>query len=208
MMMQERVADRTIGSYLESLGGEQAMPGGGSAAGVIGALAAATAQLMASLTQEPSDRLREGTMKLIELRERALECAEADEQAYGSYLEALGLPKSSPKEKAARRARMAETLELSARVPITLAVVAVEIVDAMEDVILDGNKTVLSDADTAIVMASAVVDICEINVKSNLKYIKDEALADDLRESIEAANEMIVHLSTVRRTQIADRFTQ
>ncbi len=66
----------------------------------------------------------------------------------------------------------------------------------------------LGDAETAIVLAKAVVDVCEINVKSNLTYIKDEALADDLRESIEAANEMIVHLSTVRRTQIADRFTQ
>ncbi len=206
--MQDRVADRTIGSYIESLGGEQAMPGGGSAAGVVAALAAATAQLMASLTKDPSDRLREAAAKLVDLRERALHCAEADERAYGGYLDALSLPKDSPEEKTARRARMSETLEESARVPIALAVVAVEIVDAMENIILDGNKTVLGDAETAIVLAKAVVDVCEINVKSNLTYIKDEALADDLRESIEAANEMIVHLSTVRRTQIADRFTQ
>ena len=206
--MQDRVADRTIGAYIESLGGEQAMPGGGSAAGVVAALAAATAQLMASLTKEPSDRLREGAAKLVELRERALQCAEADERAYGSYLDALSLPKESTEEKAARKARMNETLEESARVPITLAVVAVEIVDAMENVILDGNKTVIGDAETAMVLASAVVDVCEINVKSNLTYIKDETLVDDLRESIEAASEMIVHLSTERRTQIADRRTQ
>ena len=206
--MHDRLVDRTIGSYIESLGGEEAMPGGGSAAGIVAALSAAAAQLMASLTKEPTDRLRSAASRLVDLRERALQCAEADERAYGSYLDALSLPKNSPEEKAARRARMAETLEESARVPVTLAVVAVEIVDAMENVILDGNKTVLSDAETALVLAKAVVDVCEINVKSNLTYIKDEALADDLRESIEAASEMIVHLSTERRTQIADRRSQ
>lgn len=207
-MMQDQVSDRTIGDYLEALAGTQAMPGGGSAAGVVGALAAATAEMMASLTKDPSPRLMEAKEKLAELRERALQCARDDEVSYGGYLNALSLPKGTDEEKAARRARLGERLEASARVPVALAVVAVEIVDALEHVILDGNKTVLGDAEAAIVLANATVGVCEINVKANLAYIKDDALADDLRESIEAASEMIVHLSTERRTQIADRFAQ
>lgn len=206
--MQDRVADRGIGEYLGALAGTQAMPGGGSAAGVVGALAAATAEMMASLTRVPSDRLLEAKSKLGELRERALQCAQDDEKSYGGYLDALNLPKGTDEEKAARKAKLAETLEASARIPLALAVVAVEIVDALENVILDGNKTVLGDASSSIVLAKATVDICEINVKANLGYIKDEALADDLRESIEAASEMIVHLSSERRAQIAERLTQ
>lgn len=206
--MQDRVADRTIGEYLSALSGTQAMPGGGSAAGVVAALAAATAEMMASLTKNQSPRLLDAKSKLADLRERALQSARDDEVSYGGYLDALGLPKGTDEEKAARRAKLAEQLEASARVPLALAVVGVEIVDALEDVILDGNKTVLGDAEAAIVLANAVVGVCEINVKANLSYIKDEALAEDLRESIEAASEMMVHLSTERRTQIADRLAQ
>lgn len=204
-MLNENVADRTIGEYLESLAGTKAMPGGGSAAGIVGALAAATAEMMASLTKDPSPALLDAKAKLAHLRERALQCSRDDETSYGGYLDALGMPKGTDEEKAARRFRMRETLEASARVPLALAVVAVEIVDALENVILDGNKTVLGDAEAAIVLANAVVGVCEVNVKANIAYIKDQALVDDLQESIEAASEMIVHLSTERRTQIADR---
>lgn len=206
--MREKVSNRTIGEYVESLAGSDPMPGGGSAAGIVGALAAATAQMMASLTKETTENLLESSAKLAELRDRALQCALDDEEAYGGYLEALTLPKGTDEEKATRKARLADLLDASARVPLSLAVVAVEIVEAMEHVILDGNRTVIGDASTAIVLANAVVDICEINVKANLKYIKDEALADNLRESIEAASEMIVHLSSERRAQIAERFAQ
>lgn len=203
--MQEIVANRGIGEYLEALAGDQAAPGGGSAAGIVGALAAATGQMMASLTREPSEAVVAASEKLAELRQRALECARNDETSYGGYIGALALPKESLEEKGARKAAMNEAMENSARVPLSLAVVAVEIVDALEAVILDGNKTVLGDADASIVLAQATVDICQINVNANLKFIKDEALADDLRTSIEAAHEMIVHLASERRAQIADR---
>lgn len=203
--MQESVSDRQIGAYLESLGGEQAMPGGGSAAGIVGALAAATAEMVASLTREPSEDIQAAKAALIELRTRALECARDDEKAYGSYLELLGLPKSTDEEKAHRKSELAKAMEQSARVPLALAIVAIEIINALEIVIRDGNKTVLGDAEASIVMAQATVDICQINVNANLAFIKDEALADDLRESIEAANEMIVHLAAERRGQIAER---
>lgn len=203
--MRDNVAERGIGEYLEALAGTQAMPGGGSASGVVGALAAATGEMMASLTREPSDSLLKAKAKLAELRLRALQCAQDDEKSYGGYLEALSLPKSTDDEKAVRRAQLNASMEASARVPLALAVVGVEIVDNLEAVIRDGNKTVLGDAEAAIVMATATVDVCEINVRANLKFIKDEPLADDLKESIEAAKELITHLSSERRSQIAER---
>lgn len=205
--MHENVAERTIGEYLAALSGSEAMPGGGSAAGIVGSLAAATAEMMASLTREPSERLLEAKARLAELQQRALQTSREDEASYGGYLEALKMPKSTDEEKAIRKAKLAEMLEASARVPLTLAVVAVEIVDALENVILDGNKTVLGDAESAIILAQATVEVCTVNVSANLPYIKDEALADDLRTSIEAAGEMIVHLAAERRGQINERRT-
>lgn len=206
--MQEIVANRQIGEYLNALAGDQAAPGGGSAAGIVGALAASTGEMMASLTKEPTEDLLAAKHRLAELRQRALECARNDETSYGGYIEALAMPKDTVEAKGARKVAMMEAMEKSARVPLALAVVAVEVVDALEAVILDGNKTVLGDADASIVLAQATVDICQINVNANLKFIKDEALADDLRTSIKAAHEMIVHLASERRIQIANRLAE
>ena len=206
--MQDSVSDRAIGTYLDALAGEQAAPGGGSAAGVVGALAAATAEMVASLTREPSEEMLAAKAALIELRTRALECAYDDEMAYGYYIESLKLPKDTDDEKQERKLAMGKAMEQSARVPIALAIVALEIINALELVIREGNKTVLGDANAAIVLAQATVDICEINVRANLPYLKDEHLALDIRTSIEAAQEMIVHLAAERRAQINERLIQ
>lgn len=205
--MQDGLSSRNLGEYLDALGGEQPAPGGGSAAGLVGALAACLAEMLASLTRNPSPELLEAKATLQNLRQRALTCARNDELAYGRYIEALTLPKSTDEEKAARKRTLSAAMEESARVPLALAVVAIEILNAMVVVIEQGNKTVLGDADSAIVLAQATVDICAINVRINLDYIKDEVLAEDLRISIEAAEEMVVHLSQERRRQISDRLT-
>lgn len=206
--MQDKLAARNLGEYLDALGGDQAAPGGGSAAGVVGALATCCAEMLASLTREPSEAMLAAKGTLRDLREQALQCARNDELAYGRYIEALKLPKASDDEKAVRKQTLADAMEQSARVPLGLAVVAVEIVNAMDVVIQEGNKTVLGDADSAIVLAQATIEICAINVRANLPYIKDEALAEDLRVSIEAAHEMIVHLSQERRRQISTRLAE
>ncbi len=203
--MQDDLASRNLGEYLDALGGEQAAPGGGSAAGLVGALSACLAEMLASLTREPSDAMLHAKSTLQELRHRALMCARHDELAYGRYIAALAMPKSTPEEKAARKQTLGAAMEESARVPLALAVVAIEILNATDIVIQEGNKTVLGDADSAIVLAKATVEICAINVRINLDYIKDEVLSEDLRVSIEAAEEMVVHLAQERRRQISDR---
>lgn len=203
--MQDSVDERVIGSYLEALASEQPAPGGGSAAGIVAALAASLAEMVVSLTQDASDDMIAAKASLTELRTRALECAHDDELAYSGYIETLQMPKSSIEERSARKKAMTAAAEQSARVPLALAIVALEIINALELVIHEGNTMVLSDANAAIVLAQATVDVCDINVRANLPYIKDEALAADIKESIEAAGEMIVHLAAERRAQISDR---
>jgi formiminotetrahydrofolate cyclodeaminase len=203
--MQDAVDERAIGTYLDALASDQPAPGGGSAAGIVASLAAALAEKVVNLTKDASEEMTAARASLIELRTRALECASDDELAYGYYIETLQMPKSSIEERSARKAAMTAAAEQSARVPIALAVVAIEIINALELVIHEGNTMVLGDANAAIVLAQATVDVCEINVSANLPNIKDEALAADIKESIEAAGEMIVHLAGERRAQINDR---
>ncbi len=55
MSTQAPLAERTIGDYLETLGSSQPAPGGGSVAGLVGALAAGLGQMVISLTVKGGD---------------------------------------------------------------------------------------------------------------------------------------------------------
>src|SRR5699024_8343134 len=87
------INDRTVGSYLDALASSAPAPGGGSVAGLIGALAAGLGEMVVSLTRDPNHEILEAAATLTDLRASALASGAADEQAYGGYVEASKLPK-------------------------------------------------------------------------------------------------------------------
>lgn len=199
------VEHRTIGEYVSTIASEQPMPGGGSAAGVAGSMAAALAEMVIHMTKDPGSKLMNARAELQELRQRALELAYDDEQAYNGFLDAMKLPRSTEDEKTARKAAMQTAAEHSARIPLALAVVCVEILTAMEAVVALGNKNLLGDAKAAIILAQATVEISSVMVGENLGMIKEQSLHDDLKTSIEAATEMTTQLAMELRATINER---
>lgn len=199
------VEHRTIGKYVSTIASEQPMPGGGSAAGVAGSMAAALAEMVIQMTKDPGSKLLNAREELQELRQRALELAYDDEQAYNGFLDAMKLPRSTDEEKTARKAAMQTAAEHSARIPLALAVVCVEVLTAMEAVVALGNKNLLGDAKAAIVLAQATVEISAVMVGENLGMIRDQSLHDDLKTSIEAATEMTTQLAMELRATINER---
>jgi formiminotetrahydrofolate cyclodeaminase len=176
------LADRTIGGYLAALASEAHAPGGGSVAGVVGALAAGLGEMVVSLTPDPAPDLREAAVELANYRASALASGEADELAYGSFLEASRLPKETAEEKALRRQTMQEAIREAAEVPLELAATAVRILDRLEAVVVSGNANILSDAEIAITLAVACVEAALANVNVNLPLIKDAETAAPIRE--------------------------
>jgi formiminotetrahydrofolate cyclodeaminase len=182
MTTSPSIADRTIGDYLAALASEAHAPGGGSVAGVVGALAAGLGEMVVSLTPDPAPELRAAAADLANFRASSLTSAEADELAYGSFLEASRLPKRTAGEKALRRQTMQESIRAAAEVPLELAATAVRILDRLEPVIKGGNMNILSDADVAITLAVACVEASLANVNVNVPLIKDAEIAAPIRE--------------------------
>ncbi len=186
------IAERTIGRYLETLASSAPAPGGGSVAGLVGALAAGLGEMMISLTDRESDPHPELIPIAYILQKHRIAClaaSEADERAYSGYVESAKLPKSTADEKAARRRALQKALVESAHAPLGLAQISLDLLERLRHVITASSKHVLSDADIAATLAHASVTTALVNVRVNINLIKDEAQTQSLTEEVEAIEE-------------------
>lgn len=184
------ITERTIGAYLGTLGSSAPTPGGGSAAGVIGALGASLGLMVVSLTStdnaEAIAALEPAQDALVKLRGRFTSLAEADEQVFQGYRDAAGMPKGTPEEKQARKAAMQDALKHAATVPLEMAEASIELAEALVPVQQHGNPHLLSDARIAMLCATACFEASRINVNVNLAMIKDDAWITDIASRVDS----------------------
>ncbi|MBQ2404573.1 MAG: cyclodeaminase/cyclohydrolase family protein, partial [Lachnospiraceae bacterium] len=97
-------------------------PGGGSVSALAGALGAALAEMVANLTvgkakyAEVEDEMKELSAKGAEIRSELIAGIQKDTESFTLYMNALGMPKETDEEKAARREAMQNGLKEAAKV--------------------------------------------------------------------------------------------
>lgn len=186
--MTDPIPARTIGSYLETLASSAPTPGGGSVAGVIGALGCSLGMMVISLTQcdseEGATALKAADRRLAELQMRFTELAEKDEAAYQGYRDAAALPKSSAEEKSQRKAQMQIALKDAASVPLETARSALTLAELLGPVQQFGNPYLHSDARIALLCATTCFEAGRINVDVNLVMIRDETFVSEAAKQL------------------------
>jgi methenyltetrahydrofolate cyclohydrolase len=180
------IAGRTIGDYVTSAGSASPTPGGGSVSGVVGAFAAALAQMVANVSarHDADPRFADQAATLQARVDAFLNGAEADEAAYAGYIAATNLPKSTAEEKAVRKQAVQDALRDAAYAPLAIARNAADLLDDLTPVIEIGAANILSDAEVAIILGEAAVCAALVNVRANLPWLKDETLVADLTGAI------------------------
>src|SRR5688500_15029976 len=99
--------ERSLRGYLDAVAAGTAAPGGGSVAGIVGALGAALGEMVANLTlgreryADAEEALQPVRERLAELREMLTDAATEDERAYAAYRAAASLPRETVEQKAA-----------------------------------------------------------------------------------------------------------
>lgn len=185
----DAITSRTIGRYLETLSSSDPTPGGGSVAGVIGALGAGLALMVISLTRAETEdavqTLQQARILLTERQRRFTALAEQDEAAYQSYREAAAMPKSTPEEKSERKSAMQQALKHAATVPLKTAEAAVELSKELGPVRQFGSPHLQSDAQIAALCASTCFEAARINVKVNIAMIKDQEWVAQMSDRLE-----------------------
>lgn len=160
-------------------------PGGGSISALAGALSAALAGMVATLSQGPKfEEVREEMSAIAEkaaaIRVQLLQDMQEDTAAFSLYMDALSMPKHTEEEKAVRREAMQNGLKAAALTPLKVAETIVGVFPMVEAVISRGNANAVTDALVASMMARSGILGALFNVKVNLASIKDEAFVSEI----------------------------
>lgn len=177
------LSDLTVRDLTARLASRDPIPGGGSAAALAGAMAAALVSMVAELSvgradaAEHEDTLREVGDAAVQRRGALLDLAEDDAVAYDAVVRARRLPKESEAERETRASTLRVAMVEAARVPLRTAEVAAEVLELAQTIAPIGNRNAASDAGVAAQLGAAAIRGALLNVRINLPYLPaDEPL--------------------------------
>jgi formiminotetrahydrofolate cyclodeaminase len=189
--------EKPIATYLEALASAQPTPGGGSAAAISGAMAAALASMVSRLTQgkEKYAAVQEEIELIIvradELRHRFQALMQADITAYGKLSASFKMPKASESEKLARQEAVQQSLEEAALVPLSMVECAAELSQINTRIAEIGNANVLSDIATSAELSVSAALGASYMVRINTQSLKNRERAQDLETRVQQAVETV-----------------
>lgn len=191
-MAKEESGEESARDFLDSLAAGTPTPGGGSAAAYAGAMAASLAAMVARVTvgkkayAEVEPEMQAVVERADRLREELYLAVQRDAEAFQGVMAAYQLPKVSAEEKVARSKAIQEATLHAAEVPLEVAGKVVELLELVRAVTQKGNKNAVTDAGSAAALGRAALTAAGMNVRINLSGIKDEAVAAQLSEQIDA----------------------
>ena len=184
--------DEPLRKYFEEAASGSETPGGGSIAGICGALAAAMMSMVCNFTigrkkyaevEEEVKRMREIAMKQLD---NMLRYAVEDTEEFESVAQAYGMPKKTETERQARAQAIQEGCKRAIKAPEQIIEAALTILRGVKRLGEIGNKNLISDVGVSAIMAAATAESAALNVKINLKFIEDTAFTAAKHKKIDA----------------------
>ncbi|MDR0963880.1 MAG: cyclodeaminase/cyclohydrolase family protein [Clostridium sp.] len=202
-----------IQAFIDRLASKDAVPGGGGAAALMGAVGTALGNMVASLTigkkkyapvqeevlllQEKADKIQADFIALMDL----------DAKVFLPLSAAYGLPKETKEQQDYKDMVMAEALQEAALVPLRIIETCGEALEVIDRISQIGSVLALSDAGCATACVEAAIRSAALNVYINTKSMKDRALADTINQQVANYLSDFLPLSNQIYTRVKDRFT-
>ena len=146
------MCEDSIKVYLEDLASDKPAPGGGSAAALTGALAAALLEMVCNFTvgkEKFKDAEKEVVAILKECtraRHRLTELIEEDERAYLAVADAYKLPKDTQEQIQKRKSAIQKAQDSAKKVPQEVRVLCDKLLPLCDELEKKGNPMLASDA--------------------------------------------------------------
>ncbi|MEA4870545.1 Methenyltetrahydrofolate cyclohydrolase [bioreactor metagenome] len=184
--------DQTLDSFLNSLSSKAPVPGGGGASALVGALSAALAQMVASLTVgKPKYAAVESEMNALlqrseALTNRFLALMDEDATAFEPLAQAYRLPKGTDEEIAEKARVMEQALKSAVQPPLEIMETCIQTLPLILACAERGSVVAVSDAGVAASLCRAALESAGLNVFINTKTMQDRVYADNLNQQANA----------------------
>ena len=166
---------QTCEDFIEVLASKAAVPGGGGASALVGAIGIALGNMVGSLTV--------GKKTYADVEEEIIECKKKADEIAKEFLELMD---------------MEEALNVACSAPIEIMKTCAKGIDLIEVFAEKGSRIALSDAGVGATLLKSAMQGASLNVYINTKSMKDREragklnqLADSLRTEYEAKADRI-----------------
>ena len=186
--MSERLTELSSAEFARALAAKRSVPGGGGAAALVGALAAALCSMVGEFTAGKKtyaaveDDVQRMLAEAAEVRERLIELVELDAEAFEPLSRAYAIPKEDPSR--------AETLEAATKAacaaPFEMMEQIAHAIELLEEMGEKGSRMLVSDVGCGALLARAAIESASMNVFVNTKTLADRAWADELEGKCDA----------------------
>ena len=184
-------AEMALADLMDAFSSTDAVPGGGSAAALAGAVGVSLLMMVAGLPKtktgapEETADLAEAASRLHPLRDALVELVDRDSDAYRQVLVAFRLPKVSDAEKAARTEAIGGATRAAVDAPLDTMRLCQQALRGAIIVASNGSRKTTSDVGVAVELLSAALRGARLNVDINLAGLTDEAYTARIREEVE-----------------------
>ena len=184
-------AETALADLIDAFSSTDAVPGGGSAAALAGAVGVSLLIMVAGLPKtrtgapEETADLAEASSRLHPLRDALVELVDRDSEAYRQVLAAFRLPKVSEAEKAARTEAIDAATRAAIDAPLDTMRLCQQALRGAVIVASNGSRRTASDVGVAVELLGAALRGARLNVDINLTGLNDEPYTARIREEVE-----------------------
>ena len=184
--------DLTVQGWLEELGERGPAPGGGSAAAITAAMAAALVAMAARLSADSWSEAGGVSAQTAALRDRLAALAQADADDYAESLRVLENPEAIPADR--RDRALASALDRAAQTPLLIAETAGDVATLAYQARERVELRVQADVDAALALAVSAAQAAARLVEVNLSATRDDPRVAQARAAAEAAARTMRHV--------------
>lgn len=184
------ISEKTCIEFVDVLASKSAVPGGGGAAALIGAIGMALGSMVCNLTigkkkyAEYEESVKEILIKAKELEKDLLDMIDKDAEGFYPLSKAYGLPTSTEEEKKIKEETMQKSLKVACEVPINIVRTCYKAIKLHEELVDKGSRLAISDVGVGIQCLRAAILSAELNVAINVNSIKDKEYVNEVSKEM------------------------
>ncbi len=171
----------TVREFIAAVAAKSPTPGGGSVAGVVGALGVALGEMALNFTRgkkkfaQHEEYHAHLSSRLEHARAMAIDLVSDDVAAYSLYRDAAAMADGADKDQAMQLA-----LSAAINVPREMAKLCLAVMQDLSELLPKCNPYLVSDLTAAAALATATVTLCDYNVRINIPQFKDRAASGEI----------------------------
>ncbi len=189
-----KLVDMKITDFLDELASNSPAPGGGSVAALSGANAASLILMVSALTvnkkkfktldETEQNQYHEAVSIFKNAKADFTTYVDEDTEAFNQVMAAFKLPKETEIEIEFRNNEIEKATIASIKIPMKVAILALELLREMESIIKYSNRNTTSDQGVAVLLLETACMGAIMNVKINLPGLSDPGVVKEYKDVI------------------------